>query len=131
MTRIFTTMRTAAMAAVIAVMMAPAVRAGQAKVDLTGKWLFDVQTDAGNGTPTVTLKQDGETLTGHYSSATLGEADLKGTVKGDDVKFSFNADAQGTTIVVTYTGKLDGKTAMKGTVDLGGFAQGTFTAKKQ
>jgi len=131
MTRIFTTMRTAAMAAVIAVMMAPAVRAGQAKVDLTGKWLFDVQTDAGNGTPTVTLKQDGETLTGHYSSATLGEADLKGTVKGDDVKFSFNADAQGTTIVVTYTGKLDGKTSMKGTVDLGGFAQGTFTAKKQ
>ena len=132
MTRIFTTTRAAATAAVIAArMMAPAARAGQAKVDLTGKWLFNVQTDAGNGTPTVTLKQDGETLTGHYSSATLGEADLTGTVKGDDVKFSFNADAQGTTLVVTYTGKLDGKTSMKGTVDLGGFAQGTFTAKKQ
>jgi len=34
------------------------------KVDLTGKWLFNVQTDAGSGTPTVTLKQDGEKLTG-------------------------------------------------------------------
>jgi len=32
---------------------------------------------------------------------------------------------------VTYTGKVDGKPAMKGTVDLGGLAQGTFTAKKQ
>ena len=132
MTRIFRTMRAAAVASVIAVIfMAPAARAGQAKVDISGKWLFDVQTDAGSGTPTVTLKQDGETLTGHYSSATLGEADLKGTVKGDDVKFSFNADAQGTSLVVTYTGKLDGKTSMKGTVDLGGLAQGTFTAKKQ
>jgi len=103
----------------------------QAKTDVTGKWLFDVQTDAGSGTPTVTLKQAGEKLTGHYSSATLGEADLTGTVTGDQVKFSFNAAAQGAQLVVTYTGKVDGKDSMKGTVDLGGMAQGTFTAKKQ
>src|ERR1700704_3372927 len=30
------------------------------KVDLTGKWLFTVDTSAGPGTPTITLKQDGE-----------------------------------------------------------------------
>jgi hypothetical protein len=105
--------------------------AGQAKTDVSGKWAFNVQTDAGSGTPTVTLKQDGEKLTGHYSSATLGEADLTGTVKGDEVKFSFNADAGGTALVVTYTGKIEGKDSMKGTVDLGGMAQGTFSAKKQ
>ena len=29
--------------------------AGQPKTDLSGKWLFNVQTDAGGGTPTVTL----------------------------------------------------------------------------
>jgi hypothetical protein len=29
------------------------------KVDITGKWTFNVQTDAGSGTPTVTFKQDG------------------------------------------------------------------------
>jgi len=99
--------------------------------DLTGKWLFNVQTDAGTGTPTVTLKQDGEKLTGHYSSQTLGEADLTGSVKGQDIKFSFNADVQGNALVVTYTGTIESKDALKGSVDLGGLAQGTFTAKRQ
>lgn len=108
------------------------VYAGQAKTDLTGKWIFTVQTDAGTGTPTVTLKQEGEKLTGHYSSQTLGEADLTGTVKGADVQFSFNADLQGQAVPVTYTGTIDGKDSMKGTLDIaGGMATGTFTAKKQ
>ena len=101
------------------------------KVDVTGKWAFNVQTDAGSGTPTVTLKQDGEKLTGHYSSQTLGEADLTGTVKGNEIKFSFSADAQGTSLNVTYTGTIESKDSLKGTVDLGGLAQGTFTAKRQ
>jgi hypothetical protein len=107
--------------------------AGQAaKVDVTGKWLFTVQTDAGTGTPTVTLKQDGETLTGHYSSETLGEADLKGTVKGNEIKFSFSASLQGQAIPVAYTGTIENKDSMKGTLDLaGGMATGTFTAKRQ
>jgi hypothetical protein len=101
------------------------------KVDVTGKWAFTVETSAGSGTPTVTLKQDGEKLTGHYSSATLGEADLTGTVKGADVTFSFNAEAGGQSMKVTYTGTIENKDAMKGSVDLGGLAQGTFTAKRQ
>ena len=107
--------------------------AGQAsKVDVTGKWQFTVQTDAGTGTPTVTLKQDGEKLTGHYSSETLGEADLTGTIKGTDVKFSFNANLQGQTVPVAYSATVDGKDSMKGTIDIaGGMASGTFTAKKQ
>lgn len=124
------------MRAMIAMVCALAVTsigyAGQAaKPDVSGKWIFTVQTDAGSGTPTVTLKQDGEKLTGHYSSATLGEAELTGTVKGNDVKFSFNADAQGASVTVTYAGTLDGKDSMKGSVDLGGLAQGTFTAKRE
>ena len=115
---------------VMAVFCAAAVSAQNSKIDVTGKWTFTVQTDAGSGTPTVTLKQDGEKLTGHYSSQNLGEADLTGTVKGQDIKFSFSADAQGTTFTVTYTGTIENKDSMKGTVDLGGLAQGTFTAKR-
>ncbi len=72
------------------------VAAQAAKVDLTGKWTFTVQTDAGTGEPTVTLKQEGEKLTGHYSSQVLGEADLTGTVKGQQIQFAFTANAQGT-----------------------------------
>jgi hypothetical protein len=113
------------------VMLAALAAAPQARVDVTGKWAFNVETGAGGGQPTVTLKQDGEKLTGHYSSQTLGEADLTGSVKGGDISFSFNADAQGTALKVTYTGTIESKDAIKGKVDLGGMAEGTFTAKRQ
>jgi hypothetical protein len=108
-----------------------ALSAQSSKIDVTGKWTFTVQTDAGGGTPTVTLKQDGEKLTGHYSSQNLGEADLTGSVKGQEITFTFNADAQGTSLTITYTGTIENKDSMKGSVDLGGMAQGTFTAKRQ
>ena len=103
----------------------------QAKVDLTGKWTFDVQTDAGTGTPTVTLKQDGEKLSGHYSSQTLGEADLTGTVKGQSVNFTFMADLGGQAAPVTYAATIVSKDSLKGTIDIAGLATGTFIGKRQ
>jgi hypothetical protein len=105
--------------------------AGQAKTDISGQWTFEVVTDAGTGTPTVTFKQDGEKLTGHYSSQTLGEADLTGTVKGTDVTFNFMADLQGNAVPVTYKATIESPTSMKGTIDIGGLAGGTFTGKKK
>jgi len=101
------------------------------KADISGKWLFSVVTDAGTGTPTVTLKQQGDSLTGHYSSQLLGEAELKGTVKEKEFTFWFDTNVQGTNITVTYTGTAENKDSLKGTVDLGGAASGTFTAKRQ
>ena len=70
--------------------------------DVTGTWVFDVVTDGGGGTPTLTLEQEGEVLTGHYSSANLGESDLTGTVKGASINFSFDAELQGQAMSVTY-----------------------------
>ena len=67
---------TVAAGVVIALISTPAaVRAQRDTVDVTGKWAFAVETAAGSGTPTMTFKQDGEKLTGHYSGQ-LGEADL-------------------------------------------------------
>jgi len=100
------------------------------QVDISGTWIFTVQTEAGTGSPTVTLKQDGEKLTGHYSSTTLGEADLAGSVKGRDFTFTFTASVQGTSFEVTYTGTIEDN-GLKGSLDLAGMAQGTFTAKRK
>ena len=97
----------------------------------SGKWVFDVTTSAGSGKPIVTFKQSGETLTGHYSSMNLGEADLNGTVKGQDIAFKFVGTVQGMSVDVTYTGTIESSDAMKGTLDIGGLARGTFTAKRQ
>jgi hypothetical protein len=98
-------------------------------VNVTGKWVFDVQTDQGSGTPTITMKQDGEKVTGHYSGQ-LGENEITGTVKGNELTFSFSGDLQGQSFKVVYTGTVE-KDTIKGTVDLGGVATGTFTGKKQ
>jgi hypothetical protein len=117
--------------ALAAILIASAAFAGQAaKVDVTGKWMFNVDTAAGSGTPTITLKQDGDKLTGHYSGQ-LGEADLTGTVKGQEIAFKFAVDAQGNNLECTYTGTIEGKDALKGKVNIAGLADGTFTAKKQ
>ena len=122
---------TIALATVFAAFTSLTLTAQSTKIDLTGKWLFTVQTEAGTGEPTVTLKQDGEKLTGHYSSQVLGEADLTGTVKAQKIEFSFTANAQGTSLEVKYSGTVESKDALKGTVDLGGLGSGTFTAKRQ
>lgn len=114
--------------ALVAALVMPATAQG---VNVTGKWVFDVETSGGSGQPTVTFKQEGEKLTGHYSSQTLGEADFTGTVKGTAIQFTFNAEAQGQQIDVAYTGTVDGN-SMKGTVNMaGGQLTGSFTGKKQ
>ena len=122
-------LRVAAIAA-IAVLCTVLAGAQAGKTDVTGKWAFNVETGAGSGTPTITLKQDGEKLTGHYSGQ-LGEADLAGSVKGQNVEFKFTVDVQGQQLNCIYTGAVDGKDSMKGKVDLVGLGEGTFTAKKQ
>ncbi len=95
--------------------------------DVSGTWNFNVETDAGSGSPVFVLKQNGEALTGSYSGA-LGEAQVAGRVKGEDVTIEF--EVQGAKIV--YTGKVDSTArAMKGKVDLAGMASGTFTATKK
>lgn len=101
----------------------------QGKTDLTGKWAFTVETGAGSGTPTITLKQEGDKLTGHYSGQ-LGEADLTGSVKDQGFLFVFAVEAQGMKLTCTYTGTIENKDSLKGTLDIAGLANGTFTAKR-
>ena len=98
-----------------------------AKIDLTGSWAFTVQTAAGTGEPTVTFKQEGEKLTGHYSSMTLGEADLTGTLKGQELTFTFKPEVLAGAEVV-YKGTVENNAAMKGTLDIPMIGEGTFTA---
>jgi hypothetical protein len=97
--------------------------------NVTGEWTFNVQTDQGGGTPTITFKQDGEKLTGKYVGQ-LGNADLSGTVKGNAIKFTFTLDVQGQQAAVNYEGTVE-KNTMKGKLDIGGMVNGTFTATKK
>ena len=122
--------RTLSRALIAAILLSTAAAAQSQKTNITGTWTFEVKTDAGGGTPTVIFKQDGEKITGHYSSTNLGEADLTGTVKGKDIAFAFDGQVQGQTVPVTYNGTIDSPTTMSGRMSIGGAVGGTFTAKK-
>src|SRR5215467_8554614 len=94
--------------------------------DISGTWTAAVKLDAGSGTATFVFKQAGDTLTGTYSGV-LGSAEVKGTVKGNQVEWSFeNADAG----KISYKGTLDGGT-IKGTVEYGQLGAGSFTGEKK
>jgi hypothetical protein len=97
--------------------------------DVTGKWTFNVETAAGNGSPTFVFKQAGEKLTGTYTG-TFGTAELTGTVKGDVIEFSFEATVLDTKGKVMYTGKIEAPDKMSGEVELTGLGKGTWTGKK-
>jgi hypothetical protein len=101
------------------------------KVDVTGVWVFSVESPAGKSNPTLTFKQDGEKLTGQYSSQLMGQADLTGTVKGEAIEFVVSATVQGTPIELKYTGAVDTRDSMKGTLSAGDFGNGTFTAARK
>lgn len=79
----------------------------------------------------VTFKQDGEKLTGHYSSSVLGEAELAGTIKGAAIEFTVAASVQGNAVSVTFAGTVDDANSMKGKVSFAGLGEGTFTGKRK
>jgi hypothetical protein len=94
--------------------------------DLTGSWSVAVVLDAGSGAATFNFKQTGETFSGTYTG-TFGTAQVTGTVKGDQIEWSFDAEQVGR---VTYQGMLDGPDKMKGTVIYGQLGNGTFAGER-
>ena len=100
--------------------------------DVSGTWQVAVETSGGSGTPIVVLQQQGEKLTGTFTSQIFGEAKLTGTVKGNAIEFAFEGDAGGQTLKVSYKGTIESPTAMKGTAVYAGFDdKATWTATKK
>jgi hypothetical protein len=101
------------------------------EVSASGVWTFTVQSEAGSSNPTVTLKQNGEKLTGHYSSLLVGEAELTGAIKGQAIEFTVFGQVQGTKFELKYVGTVEDKDSMKGQLSLADLGGGTFTAKRK
>jgi hypothetical protein len=121
-----------ALSLVLAALVASPLRAQDAKkIDLTGTWNFTVQSPAGTGTPTVSFKQGGDTLTGTYRSQALGTHEFKGTFKDGKIAFAFNAESGGTQFLMAFTGTVTDSDTMKGDIDFSGMASGSFTGKRQ
>ena len=104
---------------------------GQSPADVAGDWALTVETDNGTTTPRVRLEQNGSDLTGHYSSDALGEADVTGSISGNDVRFSLEATLQGIPLEVVYTGTVQSDGMLVGRIALGDLGGGTFTGKRR
>ena len=115
----------------IALVFGSAEQVSAQTADVAGEWTLTVTTDNGVTNPILTLEQDGETLTGHYSSEALGEEDVTGTVNGSIVTISFSADLGGQMAPVIYRGTVDADGNMSGTMDIAdGLLAGDFTATR-
>jgi len=105
--------------------------ASKPAASLTGDWTASVELPNMTATPGITLKQEGEKLTGEYVSAQYGKFPITGSVKGSDVTFWFAMSVEGTAMNVTYTGKVESDGSLKGAANYGDMMSGTFTATKK
>ena len=97
--------------------------------DVAGTWNLKVETQAGTGTPTLVLAQDGEKLTGTYTGR-FGKSPITGTIKGNALDFSFTASGPMGSAEVRYNGTVDGND-VSGTMTMGSMAGGNFTGHKE
>jgi hypothetical protein len=122
--------RTAALAVAALALTASAAFAAVALHDVTGTWALEVVTENGTGTPTLKLKQEGNTLTGTYESRMMGVRALKGTVKGDSLMFDLATSGE-STVVLSFLGVIVDADHIKGAVDFAGQGGATFSGTRQ
>ncbi len=107
-------------------------------VDVAGSWMLDVTLDISGSrfTRSLTLEQDGERLTGHYSSEAGGQAAVIGRAGESEVTFSFTIDVvdSGRFVLWRYRGNVVADGKMSGGLEWdvpGGVATGTFSATRR
>jgi autotransporter translocation and assembly factor TamB len=98
-------------------------------VNAAGTWQLTVLDTGRTFTPSFTLKQDGEKLTGTYKNS-QGDNAASGTVKGNEVTLNAEITGQdGNKRTVTYTGTINGNEMTGKLVTTR--ADVTFTAKRE
>ncbi len=98
--------------------------------DASGTWKVDGDVYGNPVKLSCALKQQGATLSGTATLEGGREVAVTGSVKENTVTFEFDAEHEGTTYHLVFTGTLGEDGGMKGTIAVAG-AEGTFTAVKQ
>jgi hypothetical protein len=93
-----------------------------------GAWEITVDTPQGANASTLTLKQDGDKLTGDLASG-MGSSPVTGTFSAGTIAVTANIDVQGTTLQLGINGKVDADT-MSGSLKFGDFGEFPFKGKR-
>ena len=123
-------MRTLVLSLALAVFAAvPSVSAQSvAAQSVAGEWNASMNTPGGTREFKIIFQVKGDSLSGTVKR-TSGDVPLSGTIKGNDVTFSYSIEYGGNPLTLTVAATLDGDT-MKGSIDLGGGATEAFSARK-
>jgi hypothetical protein len=101
--------------------------------DVAGKWASEFDTQVGVQKYVFDFKVEGEKVSGKASFERMGqkgEVELKdGKLVGDAISFVEMLDFQGTSITISYTGKVAGN-EMKLTRQVGDFATEEIVARR-
>jgi hypothetical protein len=103
-------------------------KAAQAK-SIAGTWNATVTTPNGGGNPTLTFVVKGDSVTGTVKRPTGEVIPLRGTIKGNDLTYSYTIAPNAQEILVTVTAKVVGD-SLGGTMSFGGAMTGQITAKR-
>lgn len=117
----------------VAMLLSVATVATAARVfaDVTGKWSVAVDVQGQTMMSLLTLKQEGEALSGTLEGDQIGSRAIAGTVKGDTIRFAFNIDMGGQVMDIRAAGVLSDKDNMTGQLEIAGMGNAGFVAKRQ
>ncbi|GJL93127.1 hypothetical protein [Hyphococcus sp.] len=90
-----------------------------------GKWNITIKTPMGDQTGVLTLKQEGDALTGEMTSPSGAAPIENGKVEGDTLMWHAKVTSP-MPITLEFSGKTEGD-AISGTVKLGAFGSSTFS----
>ncbi|NOX84164.1 MAG: hypothetical protein GXP06_14500 [Alphaproteobacteria bacterium] len=90
-----------------------------------GKWNLVIKTPMGDQTGVLTLKQDGDALTGEMSGSSGNAPIENGAVEGDVLKWHAKVTSP-MPITLEFEGKIDDGN-LAGSVKLGAFGSSTFS----
>jgi hypothetical protein len=100
--------------------------------DVSGVWKIDGSIADHPITPTCTLKQKENQISGTCKVDTGQVLSVEGSVKEKQVTWKYDVEYEGTVYTVTYTGTLEADASIKGTVTADpSDSSGDFTGKKQ
>lgn len=102
-----------------------------AETSLTGVWKVDSDTAGNVSVSTLTLKQDGKTITGTLKGPDDQAVPLSGEFDGKNVTWHYKAEWSGNELNITYKGTLDANGVITGSIDVQPMGiEGSFTAKR-
>lgn len=96
---------------------APAARPARSNLGLAvGTWALSLQTPAAEVSSTLTLREDGETLSGEVTTP-FGSAKISGgKLSGNELQLSYALNVQGQELTVSAKGRIEG-TSIQGTME--------------